>query len=310
MKRLAVMAHYDPAGRVAPYVRHQLGELLAFFDTVRFVTVAQLSADERGSLDPRLEVIERPNTGYDFYSYKVGLDGADLTTYDEVLLCNDTYVGPLVPFADIFGAMDRVEADFWGLTLSEEIAPHVQSYFVAFRRTALASPAFGDFWASMEPVSDRDEVIRRYEVGMSTRLHDAGLRSAAYFVPTAAELRRARRRIAWWGVDRIGAPRNRARARRLRRWTQRQPNVTVALADAALDGARLPVMKMATLRYDQYRLDAGRLLALGEQRHPAAFAGVRDQLLRTRAAYTDNRPHHQPRRWMRPLLPLVRYRAR
>lgn len=310
MRRLAVLAHYDADGLLAASVRHQAEALVAACDDVVMVTVSPLSEGDRTWLRERLTLIERDNVGYDFYSYKVGLDSVDLTAYDEVLICNDTWIGPLLPLDDLLHRMDGVTADFWGITRSEEIEPHVQSFFVVFRARALRSPAFASFWSEMEPVSDRDEVIRRYEIGLSSALHGAGLTSAAYFEPTAAERRRARRRLLWWAADRIGAPRNRARVRRYRRWMARETNPTIALADAAFDGERLPLVKIAALRYDQYRLDAERLLRLGEQRHPEAFAGVREYLERTSAGYTDSRPDRQPRRWLRPLQPTVRYRAR
>ena len=58
-----------------------------------------------------------------------------------------------------------------------------------------------------------------------------------------------------------------------------------ALADRALDDARLPVVKLDTLRFDPYMLGSASLLDRCEQRYPAAFAGVREHLARTARAY-------------------------
>lgn len=307
VRRLAVTAHYDPEGHVAPHVRHHLAALVEAFDSVVVVTTANLTDAARSWLVQRVRLIERENAGYDFWSYKVGLDASgDLTSYDEVAICNDTFVGPLVPWRQVISNMDTVEADFWGLTRSEEITPHLQSYFMVFRPAALVSPAFQTFWSQMEPVSDRDEVIRRYEIGLSQVLERAGLRAAAYFEPTSADRRLARRRRRWFAAERSGLPRTRQRLRKFQRLAAKPTNPTVVLADRAFDDARLPVLKIAALRYDQYGLGAERLLARGEHEHPTAFEGVRDYLAATSAAY--GAAHRLGPRWARPLRPFVRYR--
>jgi rhamnosyltransferase len=58
-----------------------------------------------------------------------------------------------------------------------------------------------------------------------------------------------------------------------------------AMADRALGGARLPLVKIDTLRYDPYRLGSDRLLAACERQYPEQFAGVRQYLERTAVLY-------------------------
>ena len=90
MSRLAVMAHYDVAGELRPHVRGQVEALAASVDTLVVCTTAQLQDSARQWLGERAQVVERANYGYDFFSYKVGLDAAgDLSAYDEVVVCND-----------------------------------------------------------------------------------------------------------------------------------------------------------------------------------------------------------------------------
>ena len=52
------------------------------------------------------KVIQRVNTGFDAGAYKFGLHDADVKKAvlksDELILCNDTFYGPFVPFCDIF----------------------------------------------------------------------------------------------------------------------------------------------------------------------------------------------------------------
>ena len=48
---------------------------------------------------------------------------------DRVIICNDSVVGPMRPFDEILDPRRAPEdADFWGMTGSNEISPHVQSW--------------------------------------------------------------------------------------------------------------------------------------------------------------------------------------
>ena len=60
------------------------------------------------------------------------------------------------------------------------MAWHIQSYFLVFRRRVLDSEAFAAFWRSVLPYTDKDQVIRSYEVGLSEFLVEAGMRGRAY----------------------------------------------------------------------------------------------------------------------------------
>lgn len=285
--RLVVMAAYDPDGELAEHVRFQIEAWQGECRRLIFVTTSQLTPSARDWLDGRAELIERDNVGYDFYSYRTGLLAAgELSGYDQVVICNDTYIGPLVGFADLFHAMEGADYDFWGITTSRELKPHVQSFFVVFSATVTASEAFAAFWQEMTPLSDRRTVVRRYEVGLSRKLKAAGFRFGGYFHSTPAEWRRARARVIWWALRRPDVP-----AGLVPRWRKRwdyartPPNPMITMADSALAGGRLPLVKIEALRHDPYGLGAARLLAEGERLFPDAFSGVAGYLARTDAHY-------------------------
>lgn len=196
------MAHSDPQGRLGPHVRRQVQALADAFDEVIVVSTANLRPESSAWLRSRVDLIERANYGYDFYSYRTGLASRDLRRHDEVVICNDSYVGPLRGYTRILDDMAGRPIDFWGLTETDRVQHHVQSFFMAFRPWAIESEAFRNFWDRMEPLSDRMTVIRRYEVGLSRTLYEAGFASAAYFQETAADRRIARRRVRWWARHR------------------------------------------------------------------------------------------------------------
>ena len=214
------MAHYDVAGELRPHVRGQVEALAASVDRLLVCTTASLQDSARAWLSERAQLVERANYGYDFFSYKVGLDAAgDLSSYDEVVVCNDTYVFALDSYAPVFEEMATRPCDFWGLTAAERLAPHIQSFFVAFRPWVVGSRAFTTFWEEMEPISKRRQVIRRYEIGMSRRLYEAGFVSDTYFVETPEDRRIARERMRWWAAHRSSFPRSRAE---VREWRERE----------------------------------------------------------------------------------------
>jgi len=305
------MAHFDPDGLVAPHVRRQIQAWLAVPVDLTVVSTAELTESDRDWLNAHVQLIERANQGYDFLSYRGGLEAAgDLSRYDEVIVCNDSFVGPLRPYAEILQEMGRRDCDFWGLTRSDRNKRHIQSYFIAFRASVVESDVFQDFWAGVSPLATRRAVIRRYEVGLSVRLARAGFRMARYFAENRPERYRGRLRVAWWVLRREAKAESIGALARFRRDAREPWNPTYGLADSALHAARLPLVKLDTLRHDPYGLDAGRLLRRCEARFPADFKGVREFLERTASRYPTRKGESLRATpwWLRPLAGLVAYR--
>lgn len=288
-RRLAVMAHYDPDGQLAPHAARTAAALATVADRVLLVSTAGLTGAARELVPAGVELLERENSGYDFGSWKAGLTAAGvLDEWDadtEVVVCNDSCVGPLVPYEQLFDAMAGRDCDFWGITRTLRRGLHVQSFFVVFRPWVTGSQAFRRFWTEMEPLSDRRQVIARHEVGLSAALHAAGFASDSYFREDATDRALARRRHLWWAAQAAAMRPRGSRAAALRRMPREPWNPMAALADRALHGARLPVVKLDTLRYDPYRLGSAVLLERCERAYPAAFAGVGEHLARTGGSY-------------------------
>ena len=229
--RLVVLAHFDVDGELAPHVRRHVEAWQGVADRLIVVSTSELTPASRAWLTERAELVERDNFGYDFMSYKTGLDHAgDLEHYAEIVLCNDSFVGPLRPYAEIFDAMATRPLDFWGLTKSHRISTHIQSFFVVFRPWVVRSRTFREFWTSMSPVSDRMTVIHRYEVGFSQLLLAAGFTLGSYFEENELERRLARRRMVWWAYLRGGGGWQARRNRIFHRRAKEAWNPTYALA--------------------------------------------------------------------------------
>ena len=179
--RLCVFAHFDQDNIVDEYVLFYLQELKKVADRIVFVTAASLSAESISRLRHICDsVILRENRGYDFAGWQASLKSETFENIDELLLCNDSVYGPLFPLEKVFDQMRKRKCDFWGITSSHQIAFHIQSYFLVFRKPVLASEVFQNFWQSMEMPQAKDQIIKLCEIGLSQTLLNAGFKAFSY----------------------------------------------------------------------------------------------------------------------------------
>jgi len=286
MRRLAVVAHYDPDGLAAPHVLRLLDQLNGFMDEVVVVSSAALTPEARLRITERAELIERENFGRDFAGWQHVLHGRFVPDrYQEILLTNDTYVGLLLPVERIFAEMSTRPVEMWGTHESFYLSRHIQSFFMVFTEPVLRSHAFEQFWRRMRPSSSRMDVVLSQEIGLSQHFLDAGFEIAGYFQPNQREVALGAERERWWKDQLRALDVRQGRLERRLSPLGSPLNPAIVYADAALDEGRMPLVKIDTLRYDPYFLGTDRLISLCEERYPRHFAGVREYLQRTKAAY-------------------------
>lgn len=181
MNRALIFAHYDRDGLVSDAVLYALTAYRQYFTTVYFVTVSDLAHDQVEKLrDVADRVMVRPNRGYDFGSWKEGFARLpDSAQYDEVIFANDSTFGPITDIGQFLSRSEQLGADLWGATVNRQFRPHVQSYFMAFRRVLITSGFARQFWNSVHEVSDKNTLIWQFEVGLSDRVQAAGFKIGA-----------------------------------------------------------------------------------------------------------------------------------
>ena len=181
--RVALFIHFDRGGAVRPHVLQYLAALRETGLSVVFVTNSGRLRPEAVTAVRALSdcVIVRRNVGYDFGAMREGIERVGLPRPDTeaVLLVNDSVYGPLQPIGPVVERLNFDTADLWGLTESWQTRYHLQSYFVAFGRAALTSPAWPAFWRSVRPVTSKWWVILKYEVGLTQQFLRLGLRARA-----------------------------------------------------------------------------------------------------------------------------------
>jgi lipopolysaccharide biosynthesis protein len=170
VERVAILAHWSPDARISRSVAELTASLLAN----RYQVAIASSADASGPLEwpgerpAGITVLRRPNVGYDFGSWATALHRYPaISRAEQVLLLNDSLVGPFRTLDPFFEHFDRSGADVWGLTDTSQFGRHLQSYCLGFKRGCLAEPGLASFWRGIRAERSRDDVIWRYEIGLA-----------------------------------------------------------------------------------------------------------------------------------------------
>jgi lipopolysaccharide biosynthesis protein len=237
MKRVALYAHFDPRDEVKRYVLHALRCLREECDEVHFRSTSALPPGELAKVTPFCQSAAlRDNAGLDFAMWRHALDQRGLDGVDELVLMNSSVYGPMRSLRDSFSAMADRDVDVWGMTESMQHVRHLQSYFLVFRKAALEHPAFLAFWRGVLAYRDKAQVIRAYELGLTTWLTEQGLRVGAL--------------VPWDEVRRDGG-----------RWRHRQWQVTNPASCMPFQclARGMPFVKVEVFRDNPGKVPLGRL---------------------------------------------------
>ncbi|MGO2110663.1 MAG: rhamnan synthesis F family protein [Pseudoclavibacter sp.] len=167
------MAQFSVHGRATRSLRELVLELVRREYAVLLVSTSTFGRElDWGGDEPDIGILRKPNIGYDFGSWAVGLAACpEILSADRVLFVNDSLIGPFWSLDPILDHFEQSKADAWGLVRSEEIEAHLQSFFFGLRGDALRSGPVRKFWADVGVEPDHDSIVRKYEVGLSRMLY-------------------------------------------------------------------------------------------------------------------------------------------
>lgn len=180
--RITLVAGYDDRNMIHDYTIFLL-ESLSKISDVYYMSAAEMPDDQLAKLDGIAKWAGAYRHGrYDFGSWgilieKLGWD--EISRYDELLLVNDSIYGPMFDLEPICQAMTGSNCDFWGMTANGQIDHHLQSYFLSFKKSVLADPAFREFWIDIEKQENHNQIVEKYEIGLSKLLTSRGYKSQA-----------------------------------------------------------------------------------------------------------------------------------
>jgi lipopolysaccharide biosynthesis protein len=185
--RVLCYAHYDAGSKIAEYV---IPQLRAFCDDgyqVIFVTTSpDLPVPEYEKIKSLVTTcVHRKNEGYDFASYKVAFDliGPHYSSLESLIVMNDSCLGPLFPMNDILKKMRDSVDSVYGVSISEEISEHIQSYFYHFGSSVLKKPFTKVFFDRIRILQSKWGIVRYFEIGSSKLLLAQGIAIKALVNP-------------------------------------------------------------------------------------------------------------------------------
>ena len=200
-KRIAIYHFFDKDGQVDRYVLHFLKELSKVTQRIVFVSNGPLQEGDEEKVKKLVDdILIRDNSGFDAWGMKAGIEYIGrrvLLEYDELLLLNSTFFGPVRDIENVFNGMASRIVDFWGLASHPGfdfdpfkcnpygcVPAHVQTYWVAIRKRMLNSDAFWTFWKELPEIKTYDQAVGLYETVFTRFFSDLGYQWDTWMNPS------------------------------------------------------------------------------------------------------------------------------
>lgn len=177
MNRLGIVVLYDANGILDRYVEFLLSSLQSEIQQYIIVINGYMNDESMERLKRYTgKIYVRENMGFDAGAYRdvfLAYIPSDLWgNYDEIVLMNDTFFGPVTPMQEIWKRFDADDADFWGITRHPRqqladggiVQSHIQSYFIVIKSRLIRSPYFLEFWEKLSYPKTYQEAVNHFEI--------------------------------------------------------------------------------------------------------------------------------------------------
>lgn len=198
-RRVIFYLYFEPRGIVGDYVPYKLENLRPFAETIVVISNGPLTDEGRATLESVADhVWTRENVGFDVWGYKEALErfGEEhLAEYDELILMNYTWYGPVRPFEPVFERMEALEVDFWGITEHggaprnpfdvklPPLPPHIQSHWIAVRPRLFLSEEWRSYWRDMPMITSYIGSVMNHESRFTAHFESLGFPHQVAFPP-------------------------------------------------------------------------------------------------------------------------------
>ena len=191
-KKIALYASYQTGKDLPGYVRFALRHLAATdFHVVLLTNDRELSEETYKFIaDNDIELFLTQNHGFDFGMWHrylklkvnnptAGVAQESMGNLDRLLVLNDSIVYFQNNFEKFFAEAEKSSADVISLTSSNEIYPHLQSFFLYMKQ-----PALGAFFMHLFETPEQEDflsTVRHMEIGLSEKFVEAEVRMEALY---------------------------------------------------------------------------------------------------------------------------------
>lgn len=186
LKIQAVFAHFSYQNEIEESFRSLIEQAAVVCTHVLVVSTSKI--DNQSSFPANVEIIERSNIGYDFCSYRHGVElSLKSRNFDRLVLINNScFYGRNFNLKRVISELEQRPEEICGLTSNAQFFPHLQSFFLYFKKSSLLTNWFNDFWSLVQPLSSKDQLIFNYEIGLTSTAVSRGLSCGSLFgVPIA-----------------------------------------------------------------------------------------------------------------------------
>lgn len=199
-RRIAIYVVFDKDGILDGFRKYYLQELRKVTEHILVIVNGKLTPESRLQLESGLcdDILVRENTGLLTYGWIEGLNhiGWDkLLEYDELLMLNDSFFGPFFPLSEMFEAMEKTDADFYGPLKNFEDKGltdffghkfkhgHIRGticYFYVIRSRLLHSNEFKKYWSEKPEIHNDYDTYFFNEIAFYDYVVDSGFKVDAY----------------------------------------------------------------------------------------------------------------------------------
>lgn len=182
-RSIALYLHWSPSGRISAMVRRQVAIWHECGFDVVFISNADPPAEDWDAIAEHAVLrIRRRNTGRDFGAWR---DGAALALQhlpqpEELLLANDSVLGPFRPMQPLVAAWRSGGEGLFGMTESLGGGTHLQSYALLARGAAPIATVLNHL-AELRDSRSKWRTVQQGEIGLTRRMLREGHRCAAIF---------------------------------------------------------------------------------------------------------------------------------
>ncbi|MCR5506813.1 MAG: rhamnan synthesis F family protein [bacterium] len=191
---LCLYVGYDKFGKVDDYVVDAVKRYSKFCDVYY---LADCDLDKSGGVS-RLKSYTKfadayRHGKYDFGSWselfkKIGWKNVE--KYKRLILVNDSCYGPFYDIEKLCTTdFDKSPYDFYGYTMNKNKSKrkrHIQSFFFILKHNVFSNKEFQKFFDNVKHLDSKNEIITRYENGLSQLLINQGFKYGKFIKKSTA----------------------------------------------------------------------------------------------------------------------------
>ena len=173
--KFLIIAHYHNSGLIRSDTISLIKEANKRFEDIYLIST-KLNRNELKKIPSRVKIIIRKNFGYDFYSWKMGIElvNKKIKNQEEkfiFLLGTGLYCLNPKKFLNQIINFNKINKNkVWSLYKSYEISEHLQSDFFSFPLSLLKIEGFSSWWFNIKKYTKRSTIIGKYELVFSNFL--------------------------------------------------------------------------------------------------------------------------------------------